>query len=101
MGAASQPDDPESRLGESVSDDARQQIDVHQEMMDMILGFWASQTIRAIADLSLADHLAAGGLTAAEIAGREGTAEETTFRLLRAGVGLRLMTVRADGRFYS
>jgi hypothetical protein len=25
--------------------------DVHQEMMDMILGFWVTQTIRAIAAL--------------------------------------------------
>ena len=75
--------------------------DVHQEMMDLILGFWVTQTIRAIAALSLADHLAAGGLTATEIAGREGTAEDTTYRLLRAGVGLGLMTADADGRFYA
>jgi hypothetical protein len=70
-------------------------------MMEMILGFWVSQTIRAIADLSLADHLSAGGLTAAEIAGREGTEVETTSRLLRAGVALELMTSSPDGRFHA
>jgi hypothetical protein len=74
--------------------------DVHQEMMDLILGYWATQTIRAIADLSLADHLADGSLTAAEIAGQEGTSVDSTFRLLRAGVGLGLVTADADERFY-
>ncbi len=74
--------------------------DVHQQVMDMILGFWASQTLRAIADFSVADHLAAGGLTAAEVAAREGTAVDITYRLMRAGVGLGLMTTDADGRFY-
>jgi hypothetical protein len=72
----------------------------YHEMMEMILGFWVSQTIRTIADWSLADHLATGALTAGEIARREGAAVETTVGLLRAGVGLGLMTVSADGRFH-
>jgi hypothetical protein len=93
---------PESTLARTVPADAHQTKDhVHQEVMDMILGYWVSQTIRAIADLSIADHLKSGGLTADEIADREGAAVETTFRLLRAGVGLGLITVGADGRFYS
>ena len=70
--------------------------DVHQQVMDMILGFWASQTLRAIADFSVADHLAAGGLTAAEVAAREGTAVDITYRLMRAGVGLGFMTTDAE-----
>jgi hypothetical protein len=70
--------------------------DAYHEMMEMILGFWVSQTIRTIADWSLADHLATGALTAGEIARREGAAVETTVGLLRAGVGLGLMTVSAD-----
>ncbi len=72
----------------------------YHEMMEMILGFWVSQMIRTIADWSLADHLATGALTAGEIARREGAAVETTVGLLRAGVGLGLMTVGADGRFH-
>jgi hypothetical protein len=80
---------------------AHQGSDAYDEMMEMILGFWVSQTIRTIADWSLADHLAAGALTAGEIARREGSAVETTVRLLRAGVGLGLMTVSADGRFHA
>lgn len=78
-----------------------EKTDVHQQVMDMILGFWASQTIRAIADFSVADHLAAGGLTAAQVAAREGTAVDITYRLMRAGVGLGLMTTDAEGRFYA
>lgn len=77
------------------------EVDVHQEMMDLILGYWATQTIRAIADLSIADHLADGGLSAGQIAGREGISVDTAFRLLRAGVGLGLLTADADGRFYA
>jgi hypothetical protein len=91
----------ETELDAPVSDHAHQEIDAYQEVVDIILGFWASQAVRAIADLSLADHLAGGGLTAAEVAGREGAPAETTFRVLRAGVGLGLMTAGADGRFYT
>ena len=40
----------------------------------MIYGFCVSQIIRTAAELSLADHLAAGPLTAEEIAEREGSA---------------------------
>ena len=41
-------------------------LDVQQKMFDMIFGYRVSQTIRTFADLSLADHLADGPLTAAE-----------------------------------
>jgi hypothetical protein len=101
MDVERRPDNSESGVGGLVSAGARQEMDVHQHMVDMILGYWATQTIRAIADLSIADHLAATGLTAAEIAGREGAAVDTTLRLLRAGIGLGLMTAGADGRFHA
>jgi hypothetical protein len=74
--------------------------DVHQKMADMIFGYWVSQTIRAFADLSLADHLADGPLTAPEVAAREGSAPETTFRLMRAGITLGLLTADAEKRFH-
>ena len=47
--------------------------DVYQQMADMIFGYWVSQTIRAFADLSLADHFADGPHTAAEAAACEGS----------------------------
>ena len=76
-------------------------VDAHQKMLDMIFGYRVSQTIRAFADLSLADHLAGGPLTAAEAAARAGSAAQTTFRLMRAGVALGLLTVDAEQRFHA
>jgi O-methyltransferase domain/Dimerisation domain len=67
----------------------------------MMFGHMVSQTVRAAADLSLADHLDTAQLTAGEVAEREGSAPETTFRLMRACVALGLLTADADGRFAS
>lgn len=69
--------------------------DVHHRMTDMIFGYWVSQTIRAFVDLSIADHLADGPLTTDELAALEGSAPQTTFRLVRAGIALGLVTVDA------
>lgn len=74
--------------------------DIHQQMCELIYGFQVSQAVRAIADLSLADHLSSGGLTATDIAELEGTPVNTTFRLLRAGVALGLMTAKPTGIFH-
>ena len=60
-----------------------QRDDVHEQMADMLMGYRVSQALRAYAELSVADHLANGPLTAAEIAQREGSAPETTCRLMR------------------
>jgi hypothetical protein len=73
---------------------------VNRAMVDMITGYWVSQTIRAVADLSLADHLCERPLTATEIALREDSAVDTTLRLLRAARGLGLVTVDSNGRFH-
>ena len=75
--------------------------DVYQQMTAMMTSHWVSQAVRAVADLSLADHLAAARLTAAEIAEREGSAPTTTFRLMRACVAIGLLTADANGRFGS
>lgn len=72
-----------------------------QKMVEMILGYQVSQTIRAFADLSLADHLAGGPLTAEEAAEREASAPETILRLMRAGVTFGLLTVDAEQRFHA
>ncbi len=58
--------------------------DVYDQMTAMVTGHWVSQTVRAVVDLSLADHLSGQRLTAAEVADREGSAPNTTFRLMRA-----------------
>lgn len=66
--------------------------DVFEQMIAMVTGHWVSQTVRAVVDLSLADHLCGQRLTAAEVAEREGSAPNTTFRLMRACVALGLLT---------
>ena len=70
-------------------------------MADMVFAYWLSQMVRAFADLSLADHLADWPLTAGEVAAREGSAPETTFRLMRAGVSVGLLTIDAEKRFHT
>jgi hypothetical protein len=78
-----------------------QAADVYLQMNMMVTSHWIPQVVRAAVDLSLADHLATGGLTAAEIAERENSAANTTFRLMRACVTAGLLTADAKGRFYS
>jgi hypothetical protein len=75
--------------------------DAYHQMAEPIYDYWACWTISAIADLSIADHLAGRSLTAEEVAERAGSAPETTLRLLRAGVPVGLVTEEADGRFGS
>jgi hypothetical protein len=74
-------------------------VDPYREMTGMIFGFCVSQVVRTAAELSLADHLAVGPLSAQEIAEREGTAPGTTFRLMRACAALGLLTTDEGGRF--
>jgi hypothetical protein len=73
--------------------------DVHEQIRAMAMGYWVSQLVRAVVDLSLADHLVGEALTAAEVAEREGSAPNSTFRLMRACVAVGLLSADADGRF--
>jgi len=75
-------------------------VDPHQRMTEMMFGFSISQIIRTAAELNVADHLAAGPLTAQEIAEREDSAPATTFRLMRACMVFGLVTTDAQGRFH-
>jgi hypothetical protein len=68
-------------------------------VLGMIHGYWASQVVRAAADLRLADHLAAGARTAAEVAALESSDPHATYRLMRACAGLGLLDYDGDGRF--
>jgi hypothetical protein len=69
-------------------------------MERLLFGHWVTQAIGAIADLSIADHLSDGGMTAAEVAGREGSAPDTTYRVMRAGITCGLLTADGKGRFF-
>jgi hypothetical protein len=68
-------------------------------LLRLITGHWIAQTVRAVAELSIADHLAAGPRHAEDIAAIESSDPEATMRLLRACVGIDLVTVLSDERF--
>jgi len=76
-------------------------MSTHERMADMIFGYWVSQAVAAYAALSVPDHLAGGALTAAEIAQREGAPTDATFRLMRAGLTLGLLTIDEEERFHA
>ncbi|MQY40846.1 hypothetical protein SRB17_88790 [Streptomyces sp. RB17] len=67
-------------------------------MLEMITGYWVTQILRATADLSLADHVAAGATTAEKIAEREGSDPATTYRLLRAASSIGLFVDAGNHR---
>jgi hypothetical protein len=67
----------------------------------MINGYWISQTVRAAADLRLADHMAGGARTADEIAELESSNPRATYRLMRACAALGLLRDEGEGRFSS
>ena len=77
---------------ESVRSDA---TDAHARLLDILFGYWRSQILRSLATLSVADHLADGPLTAAEVAARAGGVTDRTFRLMRAGVAIGVL--KSDG----
>ncbi len=74
--------------------------DIYERMQAMVTSHWVSQIVRAAVDLSLAEHLYDDGLTAEDVAEREGSAPNTTYRLMRACVALGLLTADADRRFH-
>lgn len=70
-----------------------------RRMMDLLIGYWASQAVHAAAALGLADILAGGPASAAGLAGRTGTHEPSLARLLRFLVELDVLAVGPDGRY--
>lgn len=71
----------------------------NDRMMTMITGYWISQLVYAAAKYSLADHLASGPATAAEIAKMAGLNPSATLRWLRASASLGLVTDGDESRF--
>ncbi|SPM36203.1 hypothetical protein MRAB57_4043 [Mycobacterium rhizamassiliense] len=80
---------------ESLHSDA----DAHAMLLDILFGYWSSHILRSLATLSVADHLADGPLTAAELAARTGGVTDRTFRLLRAGVAIGVLKSDGDEHF--
>ncbi|MFF3171137.1 methyltransferase [Streptomyces sp. NPDC057900] len=69
-------------------------------MFQMITGYWVTQVVRTAAELNIADHLAAGPSTAADIASAESLDPSATFRFLRACVAVDLATCD-DGEHFT
>jgi hypothetical protein len=78
---------------------AAQPIPPRFQVSRMITSLWVPQAIYAAAELRLPDVLAAGALTADQVAEKAGTHPGATFRLLRSLVVLDLLSQDADGRF--
>ncbi|WP_254509808.1 acetylserotonin O-methyltransferase [Anatilimnocola floriformis] len=68
-------------------------------LKQMITGYWTSQSIYVAAKLELADKLAAGAKSAAELATETKTNAGALFRLLRALASVGVFTQQADGKF--
>jgi ubiquinone/menaquinone biosynthesis C-methylase UbiE len=56
----------------------------HQQLDQMITGYWISQAIYAAAKFGIADHLKDGPKTVGELAGATSTNADALYRLLRA-----------------
>lgn len=68
-------------------------------MMQMITGYWVSQIVAALARLDVADAIAAGHTSVAQIAQRAKADPEAMARLLRAAASLGVVKRDAEGRF--
>src|SRR3954467_15811266 len=61
------------------------------EVFGLLLAGYASQVVRTLAGLSVAEHLDDGELTAQQIAAHASSDPDMTYRVLRAGVALGLL----------
>ncbi|MCP5265604.1 MAG: methyltransferase [Burkholderiaceae bacterium] len=71
----------------------------HAQLIQMATGLWVSRIVYAAARLGLADHLAAGPRSAAELAAAVGAHERSLHRLMRTLAGLGLLNERDGQRF--
>ncbi|WP_433556084.1 methyltransferase [Pseudonocardia xinjiangensis] len=68
-------------------------------ILELLTGGWVAQTLRAMASLNVADHVAAGAATAEEVAERENADPRTMYRLMRAVSSLGLLSHQGARRF--
>ncbi|MEU6734442.1 methyltransferase [Streptomyces physcomitrii] len=70
-----------------------------RRLMELTVGYWASQAVHTAAELELADHLAEGPLTAPELTVRTGTHGPSLHRLLRFLTELGILRTDAQGAY--
>jgi hypothetical protein len=71
----------------------------HEQMTQMITGYWVSQMVYVAAKLGLADRLADGPKSADELAQKTGTHGPALYRLLRALASVEIFSEDPSGRF--
>jgi len=79
-----------------------QHPDTHPDfdgVFQIVTGFWTARAVHAAAELELADRLANGPRTAAELATATGTDPHALARLLRALAGMGVLRSDRDGRY--
>ena len=74
-------------------------LPAHVQLIQMGTASWVSAIVYAAAKLALADHLADGPKSAAELAGITGTQASLLHRLMRTLAGLGILTEGANQRF--
>src|SRR5262249_1970113 len=75
------------------------EISTHQQLDQMITGYWISQAIYAAAKFGIADHLKDGPKTVAELAGATGTNPDALYLLLGALASVGIFTEGESRRF--
>ena len=73
----------------------------HAQVIQMGLGYWVSRALYAAAKLGLADKLAAGPRSAAELAKETGTLGSALHRLRRLLAGLGILKTEPDGQRFA
>ena len=75
------------------------EISTHQQLDQMISGYWISQAIYAAAKFGIADHLKDGPKTVGDLAGATSTNPDALYRLLRALASVGIFTEGEARRF--
>jgi hypothetical protein len=88
----------ESPMGENDRNEAAA-LPPHAQLIQMGTGFWLSRVVYAAAKLGLADRLADGPKSAAELAGATGMHAPSLHRLMRTLASLGILTERDAQRF--
>src|SRR5262249_55552653 len=78
---------------------ASQTLPPHVQLIQLGTAYWASRVVYAAAKLGLADQLAAGPKSAAELAGPMRVHAPSLYRLMRTLARLGLLTERPGQRF--
>ena len=82
-----------------MSEPASHALPPHVQLIQMGTASWISAVVYAAARLGIADHLAAGPRSAAELAGATGTHAPSLHRLMRTLASLGILTERDGQRF--